>query len=213
MPPPLAATPPGRSTSRVTPPGGGASSSAARSRPGAGRLSGADPAQLRVRGRISSRGWARHRDATGPVSRPRRPHSRPALRFHLQPRPGRLDHVRRRRAAAPPELRGKVFRQDPERGGRPSETLQVGAELLGAAASTRTWRSCGSRSRSCARPGSPTIQLNLGHAGVLAPGLATLDDPLRAEARRWIDRKDRAALTQALGPRRATREAWSLSPS
>jgi ATP phosphoribosyltransferase regulatory subunit len=94
---------------------------------------------------------------------------------------------------------GKVFRQDPERGGRPRETLQVGAELLGAgglAADVEIVRLALALVR---ETGLADFQLNLGHAGVLAPGLATLDDPLRGEARRWIDRKDRAALTHALG--------------
>src|SRR5918995_1507630 len=73
---------------------------------------------------------------------------------------------------------GKVYRQEPERGGRPPETLQGGAELLG---------------------GGP---LGAGGGGVrLAPGLAALEEPLRAQVRRWIDRKDRAGLTRALGGR------------
>jgi ATP phosphoribosyltransferase regulatory subunit len=43
--------------------------------------------------------------------------------------------------------------------------------------------------------------VNLGHAGVLAPGLAALEEPLRAQVRRWIDRKDRGGLTRALAGR------------
>jgi ATP phosphoribosyltransferase regulatory subunit len=94
---------------------------------------------------------------------------------------------------------GTVYRQETERGGRPRETLQVGAELLGAAglaADVEIVRLVLALAR---QAGLRDYQLNLGHAGVLAPGLATLDDPLRGEVRRWIDRKDRAALTNALG--------------
>ena len=94
---------------------------------------------------------------------------------------------------------GKVFRQDPERGGRPREMLQVGAELLGAAGLDADVEIVRLALALVRETGLSDYQLNLGHAGVLAPGLATLDEPLRAEARRWIDRKDRAALTQALG--------------
>jgi ATP phosphoribosyltransferase regulatory subunit len=43
--------------------------------------------------------------------------------------------------------------------------------------------------------------VNLGHAGVLAAGLAALDEPLRTEVRRWIDRKDRGSLSRALANR------------
>ena len=94
---------------------------------------------------------------------------------------------------------GKVFRQDPERGGRPREMLQVGAELLGAAGLDADMEIVRLALALVRETGLSDYQLNLGHVGVLAPGLATLDEPLRAEARRWIDRKDRAALTQALG--------------
>jgi ATP phosphoribosyltransferase regulatory subunit len=94
---------------------------------------------------------------------------------------------------------GKVFRQDPERGGRPRETLQVGAELLGAAGLKADVEIVRLALALVRGTGLSDYQLNLGHAGVLAPGLATLNESLRAEARRWIDRKDRAALTQGLG--------------
>ena len=49
--------------------------------------------------------------------------------------------------------------------------------------------------------GLEDFQVNLGHVGVLAPGLAALEEPLRAQVRRWIDRKDRAGLTRALAGR------------
>jgi ATP phosphoribosyltransferase regulatory subunit len=94
---------------------------------------------------------------------------------------------------------GKVFRQDPERGGRAREMLQVGAELLGAVGLEADVEIVRLTLALVRETGLSDYQLNLGHAGVLAPGLATLNEPLRAEARRWIDRKDRAALTHALG--------------
>jgi ATP phosphoribosyltransferase regulatory subunit len=49
--------------------------------------------------------------------------------------------------------------------------------------------------------GLEDFQVNLGHVGVLAPGLAALEEPLRGQVRRWIDRKDRAGLTRALAGR------------
>ena len=96
---------------------------------------------------------------------------------------------------------GRVYRQEPERGGRPRETLQVGAELLGdgsLAADVEIVRLTIELIRAA---GLTDFQVNLGHAGVLAPGLAALEEPLRAQARRWIDRKDRGGLTRALAGR------------
>ncbi|MBA3556052.1 MAG: ATP phosphoribosyltransferase regulatory subunit [Gemmatimonadales bacterium] len=93
---------------------------------------------------------------------------------------------------------GRVYRQEPERGGRPRETLQVGAELLGQdglAADVEIVRLTLALVRSA---GLSDFQLNLGHAGVLAPGLGAVEEPLRGELRRWIDRKDRASLCRAL---------------
>jgi ATP phosphoribosyltransferase regulatory subunit len=100
---------------------------------------------------------------------------------------------------------GKVFRQDPERGGRPRETLQVGAELLGAAGLAADVEIVRLTLALVRETGLPDYQLNLGHAGVLAPGLATLAEPLRAEVRRWIDRKDQQPLPRpGRGRRRRT---------
>ena len=108
-------------------------------------------------------------------------------------------------AGAPLPLRlsysGRVYRQEPERGGRPRETLQVGAELLGDGslqADVEVVRLTIELIRSA---GLEDFQVNLGHAGVLAPGLAALEEPVRAQVRRWIDRKDRGGLTRALGGR------------
>ena len=93
---------------------------------------------------------------------------------------------------------GTVYRQEPERGGRPREILQVGAELLGQGdlngdveivrLTLALLRSAGVRD----------FQLNLGHVGVIAAGLAALEEPLRSDVRRWIDRKDRGSLGRAL---------------
>jgi ATP phosphoribosyltransferase regulatory subunit len=93
---------------------------------------------------------------------------------------------------------GSVYRQDPERGGRPREMLQVGAELLGLpglAADIEIVRLTIALVRAA---GLQDFQLNLGHVGVLAPGLAAVEAPLRADVQRWIDRKDRANLSRAL---------------
>jgi ATP phosphoribosyltransferase regulatory subunit len=93
---------------------------------------------------------------------------------------------------------GRVYRQEPERGGRPREILQVGAELLGQgdlAADVEIVRLTLDLVRAF---GLADFQLNLGHAGVLAPGLGAVDEPRRSELRRWIDRKDRGSLCRAV---------------
>lgn len=108
-------------------------------------------------------------------------------------------------AAAEPPLRlsysGKVYRQEPERGGRPRETLQVGAELLGEGSLEADVEIVRLTLELIRSAGLGDFQINLGHVGVLAPGLAALDEPLRSQVRRWIDRKDRAGLTRALAGR------------
>ena len=94
---------------------------------------------------------------------------------------------------------GTVYRQEPERGGRPREMLQVGAELLGQgglAADVEIVRLTLALVRAA---GLGDFQLNLGHAGVLAPGLGAVEEPLRSDLRRWIDRKDRGSLSRAVG--------------
>jgi len=109
-----------------------------------------------------------------------------ATTFRHAPRPLRLSYG------------GKVFRQEPDRGGRPRETLQAGAELLGQgdlAADVEIVRLTLDLARAM---GLKDFQVNLGHAGVLAPGLEALPEELRGPVRRWIDRKDRGNLTRAL---------------
>lgn len=108
-------------------------------------------------------------------------------------------------AGAAPPLRlsysGRVYRQEPERGGRPRETLQVGAELLGDGSLEADVEIVRLTIALIRAAGLGDFQVNLGHAGVLAPGLAALEEPLRAQVRRWIDRKDRGGLTRALAGR------------
>jgi len=109
-----------------------------------------------------------------------------ATTFRGAPRPLRLCYS------------GKVFRQEPDRGGRPRETLQAGAELLGQgdlSADIEIVRLTLELARAL---GLRDFQLNLGHVGVLAPGLSALDEDTRADIRRWIDRKDRGSLTRGL---------------
>ena len=92
---------------------------------------------------------------------------------------------------------GMVYRQEPERGGRPREMLQVGAELLGQgdlAADIEVVRLTLSL---LSAAGLRDFQLNLGHVGVLAAGLDAIEEPLRSDVRRWIDRKDRGSLRRA----------------
>jgi ATP phosphoribosyltransferase regulatory subunit len=93
---------------------------------------------------------------------------------------------------------GMVYRQEPERGGRPREMLQVGAELLGQgdlAADIEIVRLTLTLLRAA---GVRDFQLNLGHVGVLSAGLEAIEEPLRQDVRRWIDRKDRGSLQRAL---------------
>ena len=96
---------------------------------------------------------------------------------------------------------GRVYRQEPERGGRPRETLQVGAELLGEASLAADVEIVRLTIELIRAAGLEDFQVNLGHVGVLAPGLAALEEPVRAQVRRWIDRKDRGGLTRALAGR------------
>ncbi|HEY8256452.1 MAG TPA: ATP phosphoribosyltransferase regulatory subunit [Gemmatimonadales bacterium] len=94
---------------------------------------------------------------------------------------------------------GNVFRQEPERGGRPREMLQVGAELLGQGDLAADVEIVRLTVALVGAAGLTDFQVNVGHAGVLAPGLDAVDEPLRGEIRRWIDRKDRGSLCRALG--------------
>jgi ATP phosphoribosyltransferase regulatory subunit len=93
---------------------------------------------------------------------------------------------------------GAVYRQDPERGGRPRELLQVGGELLGLGGLAADIEVVRLTIALVLEGGLRDFQINLGHAGVLAVGLQALEQPLREEVRRWIDRKDQGSLARAL---------------
>jgi ATP phosphoribosyltransferase regulatory subunit len=93
---------------------------------------------------------------------------------------------------------GKVYRQEPERGGRPREMLQVGAELLGQGDLKADIEIVRLTLTLLSAAGLKDFQINLGHVGVLAAGLEAIEEPLRADVRRWIDRKDRGSLRAAL---------------
>lgn len=105
------------------------------------------------------------------------------------------------RGAAPPlrlSYTGKVFRQEAERGGRPREILQTGAELLGQPDGAGDIEIVRLTLAMAHAAGLVDFQLNLGHVGVLAPGLAAVDAGERGTVRHWIDRKDRGSLTRAV---------------
>ncbi len=124
-----------------------------------------------------------------------------ALRYDFTASLARVASTTFAAAAGPLRLcySGRVFRQEPERGGRPREMLQVGAELLGLgglAADVEIVRLTLALVRGA---GLSDFQVNLGHAGVLAPGLGAVEEPLRGDLRRWIDRKDRGSLHRAVG--------------
>jgi ATP phosphoribosyltransferase regulatory subunit len=123
-----------------------------------------------------------------------------ALRYDFTASLARVAATTFAEAAKPLRLcySGTVYRQEPERGGRPREMLQVGAELLGQAdlaADIEIVRLAIALLRAA---DVRDFQVNVGHVGVLAPGLAALADDLRIEVRRWIDRKDRGNLCRAL---------------
>lgn len=123
-----------------------------------------------------------------------------ALRYDFTASLARVAATTLRAAERPLRLcySGNVFRQEPDRGGRPRETLQAGAELLGQgdlAADVEIVRLTLDLARAT---GLRDFQLNLGHVGVLTPGLQALSEEHRAEVWRWIDRKDRGSLRRAL---------------
>jgi ATP phosphoribosyltransferase regulatory subunit len=126
-----------------------------------------------------------------------------ALRYDFTSSIARIASTTFAGAALPLRLSysGKVYRQEPDRGGRPRETLQVGAELLGDGSLQADVEVVRLTLELIRAAGLGDFQINLGHVGVLAPGLAALEEPLRAQVRRWIDRKDRAGLTRALAGR------------
>ncbi len=126
-----------------------------------------------------------------------------ALRYDFTSSIARIASTTFAGAALPLRLSysGRVYRQEPERGGRPRETLQVGAELLGDGSLEADVEIVRLTIALIQAAGLGDFQVNLGHAGVLAPGLAALEEPLRAQVRRWIDRKDRGGLTRALAGR------------
>ncbi len=93
---------------------------------------------------------------------------------------------------------GKVYRQEPDRGARPREILQVGAELLGAGGVDADLEIIRLTVALLSSAGVRDFQINVGHVGALAPALDALPTELRADVRRWIDRKDRGSLARAL---------------
>lgn len=94
---------------------------------------------------------------------------------------------------------GNVYRQGAERGGRVRVMLQVGAELMGQPGLAGDVEIVQLTIALLRSAGVQDFQVNVGHVGVLAPGLAALPEAERAEVRRWIDRKDRGSLHRALG--------------
>jgi ATP phosphoribosyltransferase regulatory subunit len=90
---------------------------------------------------------------------------------------------------------GPVFRQDPGREGRrPREILQLGAELLGDPSVAADIEILTLALDLMRRAAPKEFQLNVGHAGALAPALDALDPDERAVVRDLIGRKDAAGL-------------------
>jgi ATP phosphoribosyltransferase regulatory subunit len=134
-----------------------------------------------------------------------------ALRYDFTASLARVAATTFRAATLPLRLSygGKVFRQEPERGGRPRETLQAGAELLGQGGLAGDVEIVRLTLELARAMGLRDFQLNLGHVGALAPGLAALGEADRSAVRRWIDRKDRGNLTRAVAG--AAPEAQALA--
>ncbi|HXQ29092.1 MAG TPA: ATP phosphoribosyltransferase regulatory subunit [Gemmatimonadales bacterium] len=119
---------------------------------------------------------------------------------------------------------GPIFRQDPGREGRrPREILQVGAELLGDASVAADVEILKLALDLMRRAAPPEFQLNVGHAGALAPALDALDPGERATVRDLIGRKDAAGLAArtrgtlrtlpfVIGRREALDRAAELAP-
>jgi len=107
---------------------------------------------------------------------------------------------------------GTVYRQEPERGGRPREMLQVGAELLGQADLAADIEIVQLTIALLRAAGIRDFQINLGHVGVLAPGLAAVAEDVRAEVRRWIDRKDRGSLCRTLADAQGAAASLTVLP-
>jgi len=119
-------------------------------------------------------------------------------------------------ASRTPPLRlcysGKVFRQEPDRGARPREILQVGAELMGVAGVASDVELLRLTLRLAEAAGLADFQVNVGHVGALAPALAEVPEAIRPDVRRWIDRKDRGSLARALAGSNGTAQALLTLP-
>lgn len=107
-----------------------------------------------------------------------------------------------RLASAPLPLRlcyaGKVYRQEPEGGGRRRETFQLGAELIGAESAEADVEVLRLVIDLLHRLDIRDFQINLGEIGFVRPLLASLPVDASAGLRGAIDRKDRAELTAAV---------------
>lgn len=106
-----------------------------------------------------------------------------------------------RLASAPLPLRlsyaGKVYRQEPEGGGRRRELFQLGAEMIGAAAAEADVEVLRMVIDLLRRLEIRDFQLNLGEVGFVRPLLSGLPAEASVTVRDAIDRKDRAELTAA----------------
>ena len=92
---------------------------------------------------------------------------------------------------------GKVYRQEPEGGGRRREMFQLGAELIGAAGPEADVEVLRLVIDLLYRLEIREFQINLGEVGFVRPLLAGLPVEASAGLRGAIDRKDRAELAAA----------------
>lgn len=89
---------------------------------------------------------------------------------------------------------GKVYRHEPEGGGRRRELFQMGAELIGDASPEADVEVLRLALRTLRRLGIHDFQINLGDIGFVRPLLSGLGAEQAETLRTAIDRRDRAAL-------------------
>ncbi len=93
---------------------------------------------------------------------------------------------------------GMVYRQEPERAAGPARCFRSAPSCWARAISQADVEIVRLTLGLLSAAGLRDFQLNLGHVGVLAAGLEAIEEPLRSDVRRWIDRKDRGSLRRAV---------------
>ncbi len=121
-----------------------------------------------------------------------------ALRADFTSALARVAASRLRSAPLPLRLcyAGKVYRQEPEGGGRLREVFQLGAELIGDAGAAADVEILRLVIGTLHGLGTRDFQINLGEIGFLRPVLAAVDRAVLPDLRLAIDYKDAASLAR-----------------